>query len=106
MKEIDPTPLLIASIEEAVRAADAAEVEQALRDADAAERVVADCVAADFDAAAHKLEHEEAVRVADKADFDFWVAAKVVTINALCTAHVRICLVAVFTVNSFDSGKT
>ena len=56
MKEIAPTPLLIASIEEAY--------------------------------------------------FDFWVAAKVVTINALCTAHVRICLVAVFTVNSFDSGKT
>ena len=77
-----------------------------MRDADTAERVVADCVAAEVDAAAHKLEHKEAVRVADKADFDFWVAAEVVTINDLCTVRVHICLVALFTLHSFASGKT
>jgi hypothetical protein len=57
-----------------VRAADVAELEQA------AEHVVAECIAAELDAAAHKLEHEKAVRVADKADFDFWVAAKVAAV--------------------------
>ena len=98
LEEIQPTPLLKATIKEAARAADSAEIEQAVRDADAAEHVLAECVVDEVDAV-------EAIRVADKADFDFWVAAKVAAVKSPCTVRVRIYLVALLTAHFFVSGK-
>jgi len=66
---------------------------------------IAQVAAFELDAAAHKLEHEEAVRVADKADFDFWVAAKIAAVKSPCTVRVRIYLVALLTAHFFVSGK-